>query len=65
MNDKVSVVIPTYKRTGEKLNSALQSVLKQSYKNIEIIVIDDNDNEEFSKNILKTLECCWCACRSD
>lgn len=55
MPDKVSVVIPTYKRTGERLNNALQSVMSQSYKDIEIIVVDDNDNDEYSKSVLEIL----------
>lgn len=39
---KVSVIIPTYKRS-EMLGRAINSVLDQSYKNIEVIVVDDND----------------------
>lgn len=37
----ISVVIPTYKRSG-KLERAILSVEKQTYKNVEIIVVDDN-----------------------
>lgn len=40
MDDLVSVVIPTCDRP-ESLQRAIQSVKKQTYKNIEIIVIDD------------------------
>lgn len=36
----ISVIIPVYK-TGEHLPKCLQSVLNQSYKNIEIILVDD------------------------
>lgn len=43
-NLKISVIIPTYKR-AEKLVKAINSVLGQTYKNIEIIVIDDNNPE--------------------
>lgn len=38
---KVSVIIPTYKRT-DYLIRAINSVLNQPYKNLEIIVVDDN-----------------------
>jgi glycosyltransferase involved in cell wall biosynthesis len=61
MNDKslVSVIIPTYKRPG-MLGRAIESVLNQTYDNIEIIVVDDNDEdseyrketEEFMKKYL-------------
>lgn len=42
MNELVSVIIPTYKRS-EMLPRAVKSVLEQSYKNIEVVVVDDND----------------------
>lgn len=41
---KVSVIIPTFKRS-DFLCRAIDSVLKQTYKNIEIIVVDDNGND--------------------
>lgn len=37
----VSVIIPTYK-TNNSLEEAIKSVKRQTYKNIEIIVVDDN-----------------------
>ena len=39
---KVSVLIPTY-HSDSTLTRAIDSVLKQSYKNVEIIVVDDNN----------------------
>lgn len=45
----VSVVIPTYRR-AELLNRAIDSVLNQTYSNIECIVVNDNiPNDEYSK----------------
>ncbi len=42
MSALVSVIIPTYKRS-EFLERAISSILTQSYHNIEIVVVDDND----------------------
>ena len=42
----VSIIIPTYK-TNESLKRAIDSVLNQSYENVEIIVVDDNHNDEY------------------
>lgn len=41
MNKLVSVIIPTYKRSDFLLRT-IDSVLNQTYSNIEIIVVDDN-----------------------
>ena len=40
----VSVVIPTYNRK-ELLIEALKSVFKQTYSNLEIIVVDDSSED--------------------
>ncbi len=44
MTELVSIIIPTYKGY-DKLSRAIDSALSQTYKNIEIIVVDDNDPE--------------------
>lgn len=48
IKDLVSVVIPTYKRS-EKLGRAIESVLKQTYPNVEVLVVSDNEpDDEYS-----------------
>lgn len=50
MIDLISIIIPTYKR-AEMLSRAIESCLNQTYKNIEIIIVDDNNpNTEFRKS---------------
>lgn len=41
MNNKVSVIIPTY-GGSDKLSRAIESVINQTYSDIEIIIVDDN-----------------------
>jgi glycosyltransferase involved in cell wall biosynthesis len=55
-NPLVSVVIPTYKRP-DMLGRAINSVLNQTYDNIEIIVVDDNDaDSEYRRETEEFLE---------
>ncbi len=44
----ISVIIPTYNRCST-LKRAIQSVLNQTYKDLEIIVIDDGSTDQTSK----------------
>jgi len=44
----VSVIIPVYNRS-ELLFKAVNSVLKQTYQNFEIIVVDDNSSENIGE----------------
>jgi glycosyltransferase involved in cell wall biosynthesis len=51
-NPLVSVIIPTYKRST-KLSRCIESVKKSSYKNTEIIVVNDNPDSNISKEMKK------------
>jgi glycosyltransferase involved in cell wall biosynthesis len=47
-NVKVSVIVPSYKRTVDIVGRAVKSLFNQTYTNLEIIIIDDNAKEELS-----------------
>ena len=52
LEKKVSVIIPFYNRV-DWLAEAVQSVLAQTYQNIEIIVINDGSMEDISDFLFK------------
>lgn len=55
---KVTVIIPTYKRSVDFLSRAVKSVMDQTYSNIEIIVIDDSPSDyEGRDQIKKYMRC--------
>ena len=48
MNELISVIIPVY-NTAKYLNRCFDSVINNSYKNLEIIVVDDSSTDGSSK----------------
>ena len=54
MKNKVSIIIPVY-NTENCINKCLQTIVNQTYKNIEIIVIDDGSSDN-SANICDKYE---------
>lgn len=48
----VSVIVATFRRT-DKLKAALDSLSNQTYKNMEIILVDDNGDGEWNLKIKK------------
>lgn len=58
MNDQplISIIVPTCKRS-DMLTRAVDSILNQTWKNIEIIIVNDNEpDSEFDKSTKKSLE---------
>jgi len=51
---KISIIIPTFNRR-DYIPIALDSVLKQTYKDYEIIIIDDGSNDD-TKEVLKSYQ---------
>lgn len=45
MNPKISVIVPVY-NTGEILRDTLDSIINQSYKDFELILVDDGSKDE-------------------
>ncbi len=52
---KVSIIVATYRREKE-LERALNSLKNQQYKNIEIIIVDDNADEYFNAKVIEIVE---------
>lgn len=50
----VSVIVPVY-NTGEMVQKTIKSILDNTYKNVEIIVVDDGSND-ITKEVLKKIK---------
>lgn len=56
---KVSIIVPSYKRNKDLVARAIDSLLNQTYKNIEIVLVDDNakqEHEEFRTGLEQLVE---------
>ena len=53
-NEKISIIIPTYNR-GYSILKSIKSVLNQTYKNFEILIIDDGSNDN-TKDLILNLD---------
>lgn len=54
MEPLVSVIIPTYNR-AYCIGNAVQSVLKQDYENMEILIVDDGSTDD-TEAVIKSIE---------
>ncbi|MCK4821093.1 glycosyltransferase family 2 protein [bacterium] len=53
---KVSVIIPTYNRSG-LLREAIASVLKQSFEELEVIIVDDGSTDD-TRTVVESIDDC-------
>lgn len=51
-NPLVSIIVPTFNR-AQLVTEAIKSVLNQTYKRFEIIIIDDNSSDNTAELISK------------
>ena len=54
-NPLVSIVMPTYNTPYEYLSESIQSILEQTYRNFELIIIDDSSTEYNDPNKINEL----------
>ena len=55
-NPLISVLVPVYNVKGEYLKECIESVLKQSYANFEICIVDDASSNDDTLEVLKEFE---------
>jgi len=53
MNPKVSVIIPTYNRAA-KVRKAIESVLNQTFSDLEVVVVDDGSTDDTGRILQET-----------
>ncbi|EAJ3790769.1 glycosyltransferase family 2 protein, partial [Campylobacter coli] len=51
---KLSVIVPTFNRSS-LLQKAVQSILNQDFKDLEIIISDDNSSDD-TKSVVENLQ---------
>ncbi len=54
-NPKFSFIVPIYNTDVKLLDFCLKSILKQSYKNFEIILVNDNSTNENTNHYISSI----------
>ena len=53
--DKITVIIPVY-NVENYLKEAIDSVISQTYKNLEILIVDDGSTDDSGKFVMNMLK---------
>ncbi len=56
MEEKIDIILATYKTNIDYLKQQIESILNQTHKNFKLIISDDNSENEELINLLKTYE---------
>ena len=56
MSELISVIMSTYNEKAEWIRKSVESILNQTYSNIEFVIVLDNPNNEMIQEVLREYE---------